>query len=53
MSKAISYYDWELGLKKKIHSEDDPIRKEEETTKIGIPKSTFKSFLSEWKKNNL
>ncbi len=54
MSKSMqSFYDWELGFKKKGHSVSEPIKKEEETTTIGIPKNTFKSFLSEWKKKNL
>ena len=29
MSKAISYYDWELGFKKKVHSVPDPDKKDD------------------------
>ena len=53
MSKSISYYDWQLGFKKKVNSIHDPIEKDEDVKLLGIPKSEFKSFLTEWKKNNL
>ena len=53
MSKAVSYYDWELGFKKKVHSVPDSIEQDEEAKPLGIPKTEFKNFLTEWKKNNL
>lgn len=54
MSKSIqSFYDWELGFKKKVHSVPDPNEKDEEVNTLGIPKTEFKSFLTEWKNKNL
>ena len=49
MSKAISYYDWELSFKKKIA----PVQEQEETVNsLGIPKNVYKKFLTDWEKKN-
>ena len=54
MSKSIqSFYDWELGFKKKNHEVPSQITQEEVTKPLGIPKSEFESFLTTWKKKNL
>jgi hypothetical protein len=53
MSKAVSFYDWELGFKRKTHSVADSKERDDEVNSIGIPKTTFKSFITEWKKKNL
>ena len=51
MSKAISYYDWELSFKKKPLSSTE--NKEKEENSLGIPNMVLKNFLSEWKEKNL
>ena len=54
MSKAISYYDWELSFKKKSSSKRSHLTaKEDVVNSLGIPESIYKNFLNEWKKKNL
>lgn len=53
MSKAISYYDWELNFKKKnflnIPQEDNI----EEVNSLGISKDKFKDYMKKWKSKNI
>ena len=53
MSKAVSYYDWELSLKKK----SDPNWKSEDRqvsfNSLGILDCNFKEFMKKWKEKNL
>lgn len=51
MSKAISYFDWELSFKKPTVSSINNEEKEENS--LGIPNTMLKNFLSEWKEKNL
>lgn len=54
MSKAISYYDWELSFKKKdIPNEVDLLIDNETFNTLGIDEGNFKEFLSSWKEKNL
>ena len=53
MSKAISYYDWELNFKKKSFlniPQDDNV---ENINSLGISKDKFKDFMKKWKSENL
>ncbi|MFX1419797.1 MAG: hypothetical protein ACFE9N_12830 [Promethearchaeota archaeon] len=51
MSKAISYYDWELSFKTK--SESDKDLKKEKFNSLGISDYNFKDFIKKWKESNL
>ncbi|MFX1390711.1 MAG: hypothetical protein ACFE9Z_11655 [Promethearchaeota archaeon] len=51
MSKAVSYYDWELSLKNK--SESDEVIKKEEFNSLGMSDNSFKDFMKKWKNENL
>ena len=51
MSKAVSYYDWELSLKHK--SEKDQIIQEDDINSLGISDNSFKNFMKKWKNKNL
>jgi len=51
MSKAISYYDWELSFKKK--SEEELNLKENDINSLGISDHNFKDFIKKWKKVNI
>jgi len=51
MSKAVSYYDWELSFKSTQQSDLNKNKKEENL--IGISDLKFKDFLKEWKEKNL
>ena len=54
MSKAyVSFYDWELSFKKTPKVEKKPVMKKVKVNSLGIPNSSFKSFLNEWKTKNL
>jgi hypothetical protein len=53
MSKAISYYDWELHFKKKDRLEVvSPIRKKENINSLGISEDEFKQIMKNWKQKN-
>lgn len=51
MSKAVSYYDWELSFKNK--SEKDQILQKEDINSLGMSDVKFKNFLKKWKEKNL
>ena len=51
MSKAVSYYDWELSFKNK--SESDEYIKKENFNSLGMPDKSFKDFMKKWKVKNL
>ena len=51
MSKAVSYYDWELSFKNK--SEKNQTTKSESVNSLGIPEYNFKDFMKKWKEKNL
>ncbi len=53
MSKAMSYYDWELNFKKITHLDNKPVVKKGKTNSLGIHQDDFKNYLKEWKKKNL
>ena len=59
MSKAISYYDWELNFRKKAVVKPSSYRKteykisQENVNSIGISENTFKDFMKKWKEKNL
>lgn len=53
MSKAVSYYDWELSFQKKIEIEKDEVNDSEPINTLGIFKNDFKDFVKNWKKKNL
>jgi hypothetical protein len=50
MSKAVSYYDWELSFKEK--SEKNQVLKRNNTNSLGISDSYFKDFMQKWKEKN-
>jgi len=51
MSKAVSYYDWELSFKSKNQPKLNETK--EEINSIGISDYKFKNFLKKWKENNM
>ncbi len=51
MSKALSYYDWELSFKNK--NEPKKNLKNDNFNAIGISEISFKDFMNKWKKENL
>ncbi len=51
MSKAMSYYDWDLSFRISIN--DDTQEEKEKVNILGISDNVFKDFLKKWKKNNL
>ena len=59
MSKAISYYDWELNFRKKAVVKPISFRKtekkisQEDINSLGITDNTFKEFMKKWKEKNL
>jgi hypothetical protein len=50
MSKAVSYYDWELSFKSKTEADQDH---KEKINSLGLSDNNFKSFMKKWKKINL
>ena len=50
MSKAVSFYDWELSFKKNA-STDQKIS-DDKMNKLGINDDTFKDFMKKWKERN-
>jgi hypothetical protein len=50
MSKAVSYYDWELSFKQK--SEKDQTEQKENVNSLGMSNNNFKDFIKKWKKKN-
>ena len=54
MSKAVSYYDWELSLRKKhLTTGNLKVEKPSHTNSIGLSDEEFKNFMNNWKKKNL
>ncbi len=51
MSKAVSYYDWELSFKHKNKPSEDS--ENDNFNKIGLSNNNFKDFLKKWKEKNL
>ncbi len=51
MSKAVSYYDWELSFKSK--SDKDQIDHKGFVNSIGMSENNFKDFIKKWKETNL
>jgi hypothetical protein len=51
MSKAVSYYDWELSLKQK--SEFGQIMPKNDINSLGMFENNFKDFMKKWKEKNL
>ena len=51
MSKAVSFYDWELSLKNR--SESDTNNMKESVNSLGISENKFSNFIKKWKENNL
>ena len=51
MSKAVSYYDWELSFKDKSDSNKDI--KKDNFNSLGMSDNNFKDFIKEWKEKNL
>ncbi|MFX1259608.1 MAG: hypothetical protein ACFFAN_17275 [Promethearchaeota archaeon] len=51
MSKAVSYYDWELNFNKKGLNQKSNNKKD--INSLGIPDNEFKDFMRKWKKKNL
>ncbi|MFX0008038.1 MAG: hypothetical protein ACFFA7_04475 [Promethearchaeota archaeon] len=51
MSKAVSYYDWELSFKTK--SNKDQTEHKENFNSLGISDNNFKDFIKTWKEKNL
>ncbi len=58
MSKAISYYDWELNFRKKAvltHNSRNKTEKkssQEKINSLGLSDNAFKDFMKEWKEKN-
>jgi len=56
MSKAVSYYDWELQFRRKTRSsvtETKRITKENIVNSLGISDNNYKDFMKKWKEKNL
>ena len=51
MSKAVSYYDWELSFKSNTQPKLNETK--EEINSLGISDFKFKNFLNKWKENNI
>ncbi len=51
MSRAISYYDWELSYHSS-NKEESSEKERDNQTSIGISKKTLKNYLEKWKKEN-
>jgi hypothetical protein len=59
MSKAISYYDWELNFKKREnHSKSNLVNyaslsKKDRVNSLGMTNESYKDFMKKWKEKNL
>ncbi|MFX0095916.1 MAG: hypothetical protein ACFFBD_29525 [Candidatus Hodarchaeota archaeon] len=57
MSKAVSYYDWELQCRKKSQFDDILKIKDNIPNKklnsLGINEEEYKSVMKKWRENNL
>ena len=58
MSKAVSYFDWELNFRKKSQSsqisefETKRVIDKEKVNSLGIPDNNYKDFMKKWKEKN-
>jgi len=58
MSKAISYYDWELNFRKNAFLNPNSKNKtkkrinQENINSLGLSDNAFKDFMKKWKKKN-
>lgn len=53
MSKAASYYDWELSFKKNSKTSWNSVDDADSFNSLGIPDNNFKEFMKKWKEKNL
>ncbi|MFX1338344.1 MAG: hypothetical protein ACFFDK_07030 [Promethearchaeota archaeon] len=59
MSKALSYFDWELDFRKKSqlnHNSEIKIMRitnKKEVNSLGIDENIYKNFMKKWKEKNL
>jgi len=59
MSKAISYFDWEMNFRKKAlkshnsENETQRMRSKEDINSLGFSDNEFKDFMKKWKNENL
>lgn len=59
MSKAVSYFDWELNFRKNsqlVHNSEIETKKiinKEEVNSLGISDNKYKDFMKKWKEKNL
>ena len=53
MSKAVSYYDWELSFQRKIDTNEVEVNDDKPINTLGIFKNEFKDFVKNWKEKNL
>ncbi|MFX0004175.1 MAG: hypothetical protein ACFFAA_14520 [Promethearchaeota archaeon] len=53
MSKAVSYYDWELSFKRKTNSNKKSLNNNDSFNALGISDKIFKDFIKKWKKVNI
>lgn len=57
MSKAVSFYDWELAFRKKKETNNKNEKNSKTNGKkinsIGISESVFNSFIRSWQEKNL
>ena len=51
MSKAVSYYDWELSFRSKNKPKLNETK--DEINLLGISEYKFKNFLKNWKEKNM
>ena len=58
MSKAVSYFDWELNFRKKSqlgHNSENETKRiinKEDINSLGISDNEFKDFMRKWKLKN-
>ncbi|MHA2397606.1 MAG: hypothetical protein ACXADU_01785 [Promethearchaeota archaeon] len=50
MSKAVSYYDWNLSFKQTIQSKPND---KAFINSLGMTDNNFKDFMNKWKEENL
>ena len=59
MSKAISYYDWELNFRKRTvlkpnsRNKTEKIVSKEHFNSLGLSDNAYKDFMTKWKSKNL
>ncbi|MHA1291644.1 MAG: hypothetical protein ACTSQJ_03125 [Promethearchaeota archaeon] len=52
MSKALSFFEWELNFRSKSHSFSNFKKKEVKVNSLGILEEDFKKYLEKWKERN-